>query len=373
MFVKIGHSLEIEELMPMVILQTEPSINMNTLRRFPAEWEKQQGILLCFPHNGKDWPGKFGAVQWDFVEFIKKIAESEQVLLLVKDEKQKSKVFDMLEKAHVELERISFIFQKTNRSWMRDSGPIIVKNGNKREALNFHFNAWAKYKNYKLDRLVPSTVADFLKIPLTSVFHNGKPVILEGGAIDVNGKGTLLTSEECLMHPDIQVRNPGFSREDYEAIFRKYLGVSNVIWLGNGIFGDDTHGHIDDLCRFVNEDTILTVIETNPEDLNYAALQDNLKRLQQAKLENGKPPKIITLPMPTGLEFDGLRLPASYANFLILNQSVLVPVFNDSKDIEALTIISGCFPDRKIIPINATDLIWGFGTLHCLSQQIPDE
>ena len=345
---------------------------MSNTRRFPAEWEKQQGILLCFPHNGNDWPGKFAAVQWDFIEFIKKVAQFEEVFLLVADEKLKIKVFTMLEKAHVNLDQVTFLIQKTNRSWMRDSGPIIVKNGDKREALNFHFNGWAKYKNYKLDRLVPFTVANHLKIRLTSVFRYGKPVILEGGAIDVNGKGTLLTSEECLMHPDIQVRNPGFTREDYEAIFREYLGVSNVIWLGDGIFGDDTHGHIDDLCRFVNEDTIITVVETDPADSNYEALQDNLKRLQQAKLENGKSPKIVTLPMPSRLDFDGLRLPASYANFLILNQSVLVPVFNDPNDREALNIIADCFPQRTIIPINAIDLIWGFGTLHCLSQQIPE-
>jgi len=358
--------------MPLVISQKEQLINMSSVRRFPAEWEKQQGILLCFPHNGKDWPGKFAAVQWDFVEFIKKIAEFEEVFLLVSDEKQKIKVLEMLEKAHVDLEKLSFIFQKTNRSWMRDSGPIIIKNGDKREALNFHFNGWAKYKNYKLDRQVPSAVANFLKIPLIPVLRDGKPVILEGGAIDVNGKGSLLTSEECLMHPNIQVRNLGFSREDYEAVFKEYLGVNNVIWLGDGITGDDTHGHIDDLCRFVNEDTIITVVESDPNDSNYHALQDNLKRLQQAKLENGKSPNIISLPMPSRLDFDGLRLPASYANFLILNNSVLVPVFNDSKDIEALNIISECFPERKIIPINATDLIWGFGTLHCLSQQIPE-
>ena len=358
--------------MPLATLQKEQSINMSTARRFPAEWEKQQGILLCFPHNGKDWPGKFAAVQWDFIEFIKKVAHFEEVFLIVANEKLKSKVYSMLEKAHVDLDKVTFIIQKTNRSWMRDSGPIIVKNGESREALNFHFNGWAKYKNFKLDRLVPSTVAKQLKMPLTPVFRYGKPVILEGGAMDVNGKGTLLTSEECLMHPDIQVRNPGFTREDYEAVFRDYLGISNVIWLGNGIFGDDTHGHIDDLCRFVNEDTIITVLESDPKDSNYAPLQDNLKRLQQAKLENGLPPKIVCLPMPIRLDFDGLRLPASYANFLILNKSVLVPVFNDHNDREALNIIANCFPERTIIPINAIDLIWGFGTLHCLSQQIPE-
>ena len=343
-----------------------------TNRRFPAEWEKQSGILLCFPHNGKDWPGKYEAIQWAFVEFIKKIAVYETVFLVVADEKLKSKVSEMLEIAHVQLDSISFIIHKTNRSWMRDSGPIIVKNRTKKEALNFNFNGWAKYKNILLDKQVPLKVAAHLKLPLTQVTYKGKPVIVEGGAIDVNGKGTLLTSEECLLHPTIQVRNPGFTKAEYEAVFKEYLGITNVIWLGDGIIGDDTHGHIDDLARFVNEDTIVTIVESDPNDKNYKPLQDNLKRLQNAKLENGLSPKIVVLPMPKRLDFDGLRLPASYANFLILNQCVLVPTFNDPNDRIALTILADCFPDREIIGISAIDLIWGFGTLHCLSQQIPE-
>lgn len=340
-------------------------------RRFPAEWENQQGILLCFPHNGKDWPGKYEAIQWAFVEFIKKIATYETVFLVVADDKLKEKVNQMLEMARVDLENISFIIQKTNRSWMRDSGPIIVKNGAEREALNFNFNGWAKYKNYQLDKHVPAKVADVLNIQLTQVMYKGKPVIVEGGAIDSNGKGTLLTSEECLMHPDIQVRNPNFTKADYEAVFKEYLGITNVIWLGDGVEGDDTHGHIDDLCRFINEDTIVTIVETDPNDSNYAPLQDNLKRLQNAKLENGQSPKIVTLPMPKRIDFEDLRLPASYANFLILNKCVLVPTFNDANDRKALNILAECFPYREIIGISAIDLIWGFGTLHCLSQQIP--
>lgn len=340
-------------------------------RRFPAEWEKQQGIVLCFPHNGNDWPGKYEAVQWAFVEFIKKVATFETVFLVVADEKLKEKVADMLERARVNTENVSYIVHKTNRSWMRDSGPIIVKNGSKREALNFNFNGWAKYKNYQLDKFVPVKVADFIDVPLTQVMYKGKPVIVEGGAIDVNGKGTLLTSEECLMHPTIQVRNPGFTKEDYEAVFKEYLGVTNVIWLGDGIEGDDTHGHIDDLCRFVNEDTIVTIVETDKNDSNYKPLQDNLKRLQNAKLENGKSPVIVALPMPKRVDFEDLRLPASYANFLILNNCVLVPTFNDSNDRVALNILAECFPDREVIGISCIDFIWGFGTLHCLSQQIP--
>jgi agmatine deiminase len=340
-------------------------------RRFPAEWENQQGILLCFPHNGKDWPGKYEAIQWAFIEFIKKVATYETVFLVVFDDKLKEKVTGMLEMANVNLDNISYIMQKTNRSWMRDSGPIVIKNGDAREALNFNFNGWAKYKNFQLDKHVPARVANFLNIPLTQVLYKGKPVIVEGGSIDSNGRGTLLTSEECLMHPDIQVRNPNFTKADYEAVFKEYLGITNVIWLGNGVEGDDTHGHIDDLCRFINEDTIVTIVETDPKDKNYHPLQDNLKRLQNAKLENGKSPVIVALPMPTRLDFEDLRLPASYANFLILNKCVLVPTFNDANDRKALNIIAECFPDREIIGISAIDLIWGFGTLHCLSQQIP--
>ena len=344
---------------------------MTNSRRFPAEWENQQGILLCFPHNGNDWPGKYGAIQWAFVEFIKKVTTFEEVVLVVADENLKEKVIGMLEIATVNLKAVTFIIHKTNRSWMRDSGPIIVKNGSKREALNFNFNGWAKYKNFQLDKFVPSKVAEALQLPLTQVTYNGKPVIVEGGAIETNGKGTLVTSEECLMHPTIQVRNANFTKADYEAVFKEYLGITNVIWLGNGIEGDDTHGHIDDLCRFVNENTVVTIIESDIKDSNYKPLQDNLKRLQNAKLEDGKPLNIIELPMPKRIIFDGLVLPASYANFLILNNCVLVPTFNDAKDRIALNILAECFPNREIIGINAIDLIWGFGTLHCLSQQIP--
>ena len=345
---------------------------MNNHWIFPAEWEQQQGILLCFPHNGNDWPGKYEAVQWAFVEFIKKVAEVETVFLVVANDKLKAKVSGMLDMAHVNLNHVSFIIHKTNRSWMRDSGPIIVKQGNKRKAINFNFNGWAKYTNYQLDKHVPTKVANVLNIPLEQAIFKGKPFILEGGAIDVNGKGSLLTSEECLLHPSIQVRNAGLTKADYEAAFKQFLGVTNVIWLGDGIVGDDTHGHIDDLARFVNNDTIVTVVETDKTDANYKPLQDNLKRLQAATLEDGKKPNIVTLPMPKALEFDGLRIPASYANFLILNKTVLVPTFNDANDRIALNILADCFPDRTIIGIAATDFIWGFGTLHCLSQQIPE-
>ncbi|MEA1785487.1 agmatine deiminase family protein [Arenibacter sp. GZD96] len=340
-------------------------------RRFPAEWETQQGVLLCFPGNGKDWPRKYGAVQWAFVEYIKKISTYEKVFLLVENTALKDKVCSMLKLADTTLTQITFIIQKTNRSWMRDSGPIIVKNGTNSEALDFNFNGWAKYRNWHLDVQVPQTVANYLNIPLTIVCYKGKKVVLEGGALEVNGQGTLITSEECLLHPTIQVRNPGFTKMDYEAIFKEYLGITNVIWLDKGIVGDDTHGHIDDLCRFVNEHTVVTVVEENTMEKNYQPLQENLSRLQNATLENGKALNIVTLPMPKKIIFDSIPLPASYANFLIINQCVLVPTFNDANDRVALNILGNCFPDREIIGINCIDVIWGFGTLHCLSQQIP--
>jgi agmatine deiminase len=345
---------------------------MNIKRRFPAEWEQQKGILLCFPYNGNDWPGKYQAIQWAFVEFIKKITQYEIVYLIVADNKLKDKVSDMLMTAEVNVKNVQYIILKTNRSWMRDSGPIIVETEKgKYEAINFNFNGWAKYSNYQLDKNVPKTIANTLKIPMTIASYKGKPVVLEGGAIEVNGKGTLITSEECLLHPNIQVRNEGFTKQDYEAVFKEYFGITNVIWVKDGIQGDDTHGHIDDLCRFVNENTIVTVVENDQNDANFKPLQENHEILKAAKLENGKSPKIIELPMPKKLIFDGIRIPPSYANFLIINQAVLVPTFNDPNDRIALNIIAECFPDREIIGISAIDLIWGFGTLHCLSQQIP--
>lgn len=341
-------------------------------RRFPAEWEQQKGILLCFPHNGNDWPGKYQAIQWAFVEFIKKVAQYEKVYLVVADEKHRDKAVQMLTTGHVNTSNVVYIIQKTNRSWMRDSGPIIVETKDKgHEAINFNFNGWAKYPNHLLDKHLPKAVADVLNLPMTVASYKGKPVVLEGGAIDVNGKGTLLTTEECLLHPSIQVRNTGLTKSDYEAIFAEYLGVSNVIWLGDGIQGDDTHGHIDDLARFVNANTIVTVVESDKKDANYKPLQDNLKRLNTAKLEDGKSPNIVELVMPQNLIFDGIRIPPSYANFLIINGAVLVPTFNDVNDRIALNTLAACFPDREIIGIGAIDLIWGFGTLHCLSQQIP--
>lgn len=339
--------------------------------RYPAEWEPQQGVLLCFPHNGNDWPGKYGAIQWALVDFIKKVAEVETVFLVVRDSAFQAVVHDKLVRAHVNTKQVQYIVCKTNRSWMRDSGPIGIYRNGKRGFLKFAFNAWAKYTNYRLDRHVAGAVAShFKKQPLVATYK-GREVVMEGGALETNGQGTLITSEECLLHPSVQVRNPGFTREDYEAVFREFLGITQVIWVNKGIVGDDTHGHIDDLCRFVNPNTIVTVVEENPQDANYAILQENLVLLRKSRLQDGSKPKLVTLPMPHPIPYEGVRLPASYANFLIINKRVLVPTFNDVNDARALAQLAACFPDREVIGIHALDLIWGFGTLHCLSQQVP--
>ena len=341
-------------------------------RRLPAEWERHEGTLLAFPYEGRDWPGKYHAVAWAFVEIIRKVAGRETVVLVVRSEPHRDAVADRLLRAHVNRDNVRYLFRDTNRGWMRDAGPIIVKRPNgTREALQFRFNGWAKYGNHRKDQAIPDAVARFLKLPLTPVLYAGRPVVLEGGAIDGNGHGTLITTEECLLDPKVQVRNPGFTKKDYETVFREYLGITNVIWLGDGIAGDDTHGHVDDLCRFVNPTTVVACRETKRRDTNYRRLEANLERLAGARLESGKKPDIVHLPMPERLDFEDLRLPASYANFMITNGAVLVPTFNDQNDGRALGILAECFPKRQVIGISAIDLVWGLGTLHCLSHEIP--
>jgi len=344
----------------------------NLTRRLPAEWEKHQATLLAFPHEGKDWPGKYDAVKWAFVEIIRKVAPHETVLLVVKSREQRDRVAAMLKQAHADVDHVRYIILNTNRSWMRDSGPVVVKRSDgKREALQFRFNGWAKYPNHRLDAKIPSATAAALDLPLTQVRYNGKPVVLEGGAIEVNGSGTLITTEECLLDADTQVRNPGFSKKDYEAVFNQVLGIRNVIWLGEGIDGDDTHGHVDDICRFVNRNTVVACVEKNRIDINHKRLRDNLERLKRARLEDNSQLQVVPIPMPGRIDFEDLRLPASYVNFLITNGCVLVPTFNDPNDGKALGILSELFMGRKVIGIHAVDLIWGLGTLHCLSHEIP--
>jgi agmatine deiminase len=332
--------------------------------RMPAEWEKQEAVILNWPHYRLDWPGKFPPILWIYVEFIRHITHCQRVRLVVQSASHKQRAMEYLERSKVDVTKVDFYIIKTNRGWMRDSGPIYVTNKDGKAITNWRFNGWAKYKNHKFDDALPEEINKKQKLPIFTPMHNGRRVVLEGGSIDVNGKGLLLTTEECLQSK-IQERNPGFSKDDYLEVFSKYLGVKEIIWLGNGIEGDDTHGHVDDITRFVNANTVITAVEPNKKEHNHKVLDANLKVLRKTNLN------IIELPMPKPVYFDNIRLPASYANFLIINDFVLVPTFSCATDRIALNIIAEAFKGREVVGIHAYDLIVGLGTLHCLSQQEP--
>lgn len=334
--------------------------------RLPAEWEPHAATWIGWPHNATDWPGKFPVIPWVYGEITRALARSETVRILVNSKSHQTQAIRVLKKVGVDLGRVDFLLFPTNRGWTRDSGPIFVRHEQALAIARFHFRAWAKYKDWKKDDQLPGRAAKKLKLPLI----DGK-IVLEGGAIDMNGRGTLITTEECLLDTRVQVRNPGLSRYEIENVFREMLGITNTLWLGSGIAGDDTHGHVDDLCRFVNPGTVVLCREDNPSDANYRALAENRERLKGMRLENGAAIEVIDLPMPAPLYFDGVRLPASYANFYISNGAVLVPTFNDPTDRIALGILADCFPDRAVVGIHAVDLVWGFGTIHCLTQQEP--
>ena len=341
-------------------------------RWLPGEWEPHQATIVAWPHNARDWPGKFPPIRWVHAEIVRRIAPFETVLVVVQSRAQEQEARGTLTSAGADLGSVRFLVQRTDRGWLRDSMPaIVVGPDGSRQSVAFSFNAWAKYDNYSRDRGLPAAVARHLGIPLVPAMHGGRHVVLEGGAIDTNGRGTLIATEECLLDNRVQARNPGFTRTDYARVFSEYLGVNNVIWLGSGIAGDDTHGHVDDLCRFADARTIVICQERDPADVNYRALAENGERLQAARLEDGSAPRVVILPMPSPVIFDGVRLPASYANFLVTNGSILVPTFNDPNDRRALGILAEVFPERKVVGIHAVDLVWGRGTLHCLSHEIP--
>lgn len=340
----------------------------------PAEWEKHRATWIGWCSNRNDFPGKISTIHWVYGEITRKLIEGgETVAILVQDEKHQAKASGVLTKVGADFSKIEFYQIPHNRGWMRDSGPMFVKNDETGEVavIKFKFNAWAKYDDWKLDNQVAVKYAKSNKRKLFEVEYKSKGVVLEWGAIDVNGEGTILTTEECLLDKKVQVRNPHLSREDYEEVFRQNIGASNTLWLNKGIVGDDTHGHIDDFCRFVDEKTIVLAEEKNPNDPNHRILEENRERLEGFKLENNSKPEIVRLPMPSPLIFTGQRLPASYANFYIANESVLVPTFNDENDRISLGILAELFPTRKIVGIHAVDLVWGLGTLHCLTQQEP--
>ena len=338
----------------------------------PAEWEKHEATWIGWPHNTTDWPGKFSPIPWVYGEIARRIAPGETVRIIVESASHEASARRILKKAGVDPERTEFFRFPTNRGWARDFGPIAVRRGDAETAIvGFLFNAWAKYPDWKKDARVHSRAAKALGLRLFDARVNGKPFVLEGGSIDVNGRGSLLTTEECLLDQQVQARNPGATRDQIERALSDALGVTNVLWLGRGIAGDDTHGHVDDIARFVNRRTIVACDEQNSSDVNYAPLNENRERLAGMRLEDGSKPDVVLLPMPSPLYFDGVRLPASYANFYVANACVIVPTFNDPRDRTALGMLSELFTDRPVVGIHAVDLVLGYGTLHCLSQQQP--
>lgn len=340
----------------------------------PAEWESHEATWIAWPHNKTDWPGKFPPIPWVYGEIVRKIAPAERVRILVNSPAHEAQARRILKKAGVDLARLDFLRFPTDRGWTRDFGPLFVKKESPPPEVaiaRFHFNAWAKYPDWKKDDKIPELAARHLGLRVFDPQLRGTSVILEGGSIDVNGRGTLITTEECLLDPDVQARNPGLSREDVEGVVRDYLGATTVLWLGKGIAGDDTHGHVDDVCRFVGPKRVVLCREPSPRDPNHRPLAENRERLQGARVEDGSNLEVIDLPMPAPLFFGDQRLPASYANFYVANAAVLVPTFNDPNDRVALGILAELFRDRPVVGIHAVDLVWGLGTLHCLTQQEP--
>lgn len=341
----------------------------------PAEWESHEATWLGWPHNRTDWPGKFATIPWVYGEIVRKLIPGELVRILVNSPAVESRARRLLERAGVDLERVEFFRFPTDRGWTRDFGPMFVRKDGRRSEVaivRFRFNGWAKYRDWKKDEKVAERAAKALDIRVFKGQLDGREIVLEGGAIDINGRGTLITTEECLLDQDTQARNPGLSRSQIEAALCNNLGVTNVLWLGRGIEGDDTHGHVDDVCRFVDARTVVICGEENPADYNYRVLAENRERLESMRIEDGSKIGVVALPMPAPLWFDGRRLPASYANFYIANSAVLVPTFNDPNDRVALGILSELITDRPVVGIHSVDLVWGLGTVHCMTQQQPD-
>jgi agmatine deiminase len=335
--------------------------------RFPAEWAKHEATWLTWPHKEESWPGKIDTIYAPYCQFIKAVSEGEKVRINVNDEETKSFAISKLKEQDVNLDQIEFYFNPSNDAWCRDHGPAFLVNPaaeSKKVIIDWGYNAWGgKYPPFEQDDVIPTLIAEQLDIP---VFNPG--IVMEGGSVEFNGAGTILTTTACLLNEN---RNPHLNKEQIEEYLMECYGAEQVLWLGDGIVGDDTDGHIDDITRFVNEDTVLTVVEGNPLDENYILLHENLAALREMRLPNGKPLNIFTLPMPSPVIHENTRLPASYANFYISNAAVVVPTFRDVHDELALEVIQSVFPDRKVIGIDSTDIIWGLGSFHCLSQQEP--
>ncbi len=341
-------------------MQPSASSLQPSVYSLPAEWEPHEATWISWPHpDGISFPGRYNEVIPTFVEMARAIGASEILRINVRDIAQEREVKKLLA-AQLPPEHLEFFHIPTQEPWCRDHGPIFVRDQKTKElvVLDFDYNAWGeKYQPFDLDNKVPSRIADFLHLPRIE-----PGIVLEGGSIDVNGAGTLLTTESCLLNPN---RNPNFSRDDLEKILKKFLGIAQIFWLGEGIEGDDTDGHIDDITRFVSQDTIVTVVEKNSNDPNHALLEENLKRLRSMKLIDGRALNIIELPMPPRMEREGQRLPASHANFYITNHSVLLPTFGGASDQDAKGILTDLFPTRTVTPIDCRELIWGLGAFHC--------
>jgi len=336
---------------------------------FPAEFAPHIATWLSWPHKEASWPGKIDTIYPSYVKFIKELTAGEKVCINVKDEAMKAAALAHLQKENVDLSKLQFFFHPTNDAWCRDHGPAFLINpaaAQKKVIVDWNYNAWGnKYPPYDLDDVIPTLIAKAYNIP---VYNPG--IIMEGGSVEFNGSGTLMTSAACLLNKN---RNPQLNQPQIEEYLRNYYGVEQILWIDEGIVGDDTDGHIDDTVRFVNEDTVITVVEENKADENYDLLQHNLKQLQEMRLLNGKQLNIVELLMPEELIYEDQRLPCSYANFYIANKSVIVPTFRSKRDDKALQIIQSCFPGRSVVGIDSADIIWGLGSFHCLSQQEPDE
>lgn len=334
---------------------------------FPAEFAAQTAMWLSWPHKEASWPGKIESIYPIYARFVKLVAEGQQVNINVCDEAMKQKALRYVQEAGADLQRVKFFVHPTNDAWCRDHGPAFLVNPSaeiRKIIVDWGYNAWGgKYPPFDLDDDIPTRIAEYYNIP---VVYPG--IVMEGGSVEFNGKGTLLTTTSCLLNEN---RNPHLNQGQIEKYLSDYYGVTNILWLGDGIVGDDTDGHIDDITRFVNEDTVVTVIEESREDENYQPLQENLSTLKKMRLENGKQLNIVELPMPSAVVYEDMRLPASYANFYIANDYVVVPTFRDKNDERALEILQSCFPTRKVVGLDSWDIIWGLGSFHCLSQQEP--
>lgn len=331
--------------------------------RFPAEWHRHDSTWLSYPHNENSWPGKIDSIFPSYNRFIAELSKGERVNINIEDEASRERVEEELRNLKANLSNVSFHFFRTNDAWCRDHGPAFVIKANQKAIVDWDYNAWGGKYPCEQDNLIPGRIAE------EAGFEVFRPhIVMEGGSIDVNGKGSLLTTTSCLLNKN---RNPLLTQAEIEEKLCQYYNVDNVIWLGDGIEGDDTDGHIDDMTRFVNEDTVVTVVETDPQDENYDVLQQNLALLNKARLQDGKQLNVVELPMPSPVIWDDMRLPASYANFYIANGVVIVPTYRCDNDEKALCILESLFPDRRIVGIDSTDIIWGLGSFHCLSQQEP--